>query len=82
MLKLVIPKGSLEEQTLRLFEAADLRVRRGSGRDYHGTVDDDRIERVSILRPQEIPLYVQAGCSTWASPARTGSPRRTPTSRC
>ncbi|MGI8616473.1 MAG: ATP phosphoribosyltransferase [Actinomycetota bacterium] len=61
MLKLVIPKGSLEEQTLRLFEAADLRVRRGSGRDYHGTVDDDRIERVSILRPQEIPLYVQDG---------------------
>ena len=61
MLKLVIPKGSLEEQTLRLFEAADLRVRRGSPRDYHGTVDDDRIERVSILRPQEIPLYVQDG---------------------
>ena len=61
MLKLVIPKGSLEEQTLRLFEAADLRVRRGSTRDYHGTVDDDRIERVSILRPQEIPLYVQDG---------------------
>ncbi|HZB01959.1 MAG TPA: ATP phosphoribosyltransferase [Actinomycetota bacterium] len=61
MLKLVIPKGSLEEQTLRLFEAADLRVRRGSVRDYHGTVDDDRIERVSILRPQEIPLYIQDG---------------------
>jgi ATP phosphoribosyltransferase len=61
VLKLVIPKGSLEEQTLRLFEAADLRVRRGSARDYHGTVDDDRIERVSILRPQEIPLYVQDG---------------------
>src|SRR5687768_5556963 len=61
MLKLVIPKGSLEDQTLRLFEAADLRVRRGSDRDYHGTVDDDRIERVSMLRPQEIPLYVQDG---------------------
>jgi len=61
VLKLVVPKGSLEEQTLRLFEAADLRVRRGSDRDYHGTVDDDRIERVSILRPQEIPLYVQDG---------------------
>ena len=60
-MKLVVPKGSLEEQTLRLFEAADLRVRRGSDRDYHGTVDDDRIERVSILRPQEIPLYVQDG---------------------
>ena len=61
MLKLVIPKGSLEEQTLRLFEAADLHVRRGSSRDYHGTIDDDRIERVSVLRPQEIPIYVQDG---------------------
>jgi ATP phosphoribosyltransferase len=61
MLKLVIPKGSLEQQTLRLFEEADLRVRRGSDRDYHGSIDDERIERVSLLRPQEIPLYVQDG---------------------
>jgi ATP phosphoribosyltransferase len=61
MLRVVIPKGSLEAQTLRLFEEADLRVRRGSDRDYHGTIDDDRVERVSILRPQEIPLYVQDG---------------------
>ncbi len=61
MLRLVIPKGSLEEQTLRLFEAADLTVRRGSARDYHGTIDDERIERVSLLRPQEIPVYVQDG---------------------
>jgi ATP phosphoribosyltransferase len=61
MLRLVIPKGSLEEQTLRLLEAADLHVRRGSPRDYHGTVDDERIERVSLLRPQEIPTYIQDG---------------------
>ncbi len=61
MLKMVIPKGSLEEQTLRLLEAADLRVRRGSPRDYHGTIEDDRIERVSLLRPQEIPTYVADG---------------------
>jgi ATP phosphoribosyltransferase len=61
MLKLVIPKGSLEQQTLRLFEEADLRVRRGSDRDYHGTIDDERIERVSLLRPQEIPVYVRDG---------------------
>jgi ATP phosphoribosyltransferase len=61
MLRLVIPKGSLEQQTLRLFEDADLRVRRGSDRDYHGTIDDERIERVSLLRPQEIPSYVQDG---------------------
>ncbi len=61
MLRLVIPKGSLEEQTLRLFEAADLDVRRGSPRDYHGQIDDERIERVSLLRPQEIPVYVADG---------------------
>ena len=61
MLKLVIPKGSLEEQTLRLLESADLHVRRSSGRDYHGTIDDERIDRVSVLRPQEIPTYVQDG---------------------
>ncbi|HET9725134.1 MAG TPA: ATP phosphoribosyltransferase [Actinomycetota bacterium] len=61
MLRLVIPKGSLEAQTLRLFEEADLRVRRGSDRDYHGSIDDERIDRVSLLRPQEIPTYVQDG---------------------
>jgi len=61
VLRLVIPKGSLEEQTLRLLEAADLRVRRGSPRDYHASIDDERIERVSLLRPQEIPRYVAEG---------------------
>jgi ATP phosphoribosyltransferase len=61
VLRLVLPKGSLEQQTLRLFEEADLRVRRGSDRDYHGTIEDERIDRVSLLRPQEIPLYVQDG---------------------
>jgi ATP phosphoribosyltransferase len=61
MLRLVLPKGSLEQETLRLFDEADLRVRRGSDRDYHGSIDDERIDRVSLLRPQEIPLYVQDG---------------------
>src|SRR6266550_6136593 len=61
MLKFVVPKGSLEEQTLRLLEQADLRVRRGSSRDYHGRIDDERIDRVSLLRPQEIPRYVEEG---------------------
>ncbi len=60
-LRLVVPKGSLEEQTLGLLEAADLKVRRASSRDYHGRIDDDRIERVSLLRPQEIPRYVEEG---------------------
>ena len=61
MLRLVVPKGSLEEQTLSLLEAADLPLRRASDRDYHGTVDDPRVDRVSILRPQEIPRYVEEG---------------------
>jgi len=61
MLKLVIPKGSLENQTLALFEAADIRLVRGSDRDYHGKVDDPRIEQFSLLRPQEIPRYVEDG---------------------
>src|SRR5262249_38814185 len=61
MLKSVVPKGSLEEQTLLLLERADLRVRRGSSRDYHGRIEDDRIDRVSLLRPQEIPRLVEDG---------------------
>ncbi|MGH2768013.1 MAG: ATP phosphoribosyltransferase, partial [Actinomycetota bacterium] len=61
MLRLVIPKGSLEAQTLALFEAADIRLLRGGERDYHGSSDDPRIERFSLLRPQEIPLYVAEG---------------------
>jgi ATP phosphoribosyltransferase len=61
VLKLVLPKGSLERATLALFEAADLPVKRGSERDYHGTIDDPRVDRVSLLRPQEIPRYVEEG---------------------
>jgi ATP phosphoribosyltransferase len=61
MLSLVLPKGSLEKATLELFDAADLTVRRSSDRDYHALIDDPRIERVRILRPQEIPTYVERG---------------------
>ena len=61
MLALVLPKGSLEKQTLDLFSAADLTVVRGSERDYHARVDDPRIAKVRFLRPQEIPTYVEQG---------------------
>ncbi len=61
MLKLVLPKGSLERATFELFEDADLKVRRGGDRDYRGTIEDPRITSVAILRPQEIPTYVQEG---------------------
>ncbi len=61
MLRLVLPKGSLEKATMQLFDDADLRVSRASNVDYRGTVDDDRIDDVMILRPQEIPRYVAEG---------------------
>ncbi|MEZ5216843.1 MAG: ATP phosphoribosyltransferase [Ilumatobacteraceae bacterium] len=61
MLRLVLPKGSLERATLELFEAADLPVQRNSSVDYKANIDDPRIIEVRILRPQEIPVYVAEG---------------------
>jgi ATP phosphoribosyltransferase len=61
MLRLVLPKGSLEHVTLDLFADADLAVSRGSDVDYRGTIDDPRVSEVRILRPQEIPRYVAEG---------------------
>jgi len=61
VLRLVLPKGSLEKPTLELFEAADLRVVRSSTVDYKASIDDPRIDEVRILRPQEIPAYVAEG---------------------
>jgi len=61
MLKLVLPKGSLEKATLELFEAADLTVKRGSSVQYSASINDPRVTEVRILRPQEIPVYVAEG---------------------
>jgi ATP phosphoribosyltransferase len=61
MLRLVLPKGSLERATLQLFEDADLSVVRSSEVDYRATIDDPRVVDVRILRPQEIPRYVASG---------------------
>ena len=61
MLRLVLPKGSLEAQTLKLFEEADLGVVRSSEVDYKATIHDPRVTDVRILRPQEIPLYLADG---------------------
>lgn len=61
MLRLVLPKGSLEKATFELFEAADLTVVRSSSVDYRASIDDPRVVEVRILRPQEIPVYVAEG---------------------
>ena len=60
MLSIALPKGSLQEQTLKLFAEADLPVNR-SAREYTVSIDDARIGAVKILRPQEIPKYVEDG---------------------
>lgn len=61
MLRLVLPKGSLERATLELFEHADLPVSRSSAVQYLASIDDPRIADVRILRPQEIPIYLAEG---------------------
>jgi ATP phosphoribosyltransferase len=61
VLKLVLPKGSLEKATLALFEAADLAVNRSSSVEYKASIADPRVDEVRILRPQEIPRYVAEG---------------------
>ena len=61
MLRLVLPKGSLERATLELFAAADLAVSRSSDVDYRASIADPRVDEVRILRPQEIPVYVADG---------------------
>ena len=60
MLSIALPKGSLQEQTLLLFTEADLPVKR-SAREYTVAIADERISKVKILRPQEIPKYIEEG---------------------
>jgi ATP phosphoribosyltransferase len=59
-LKLGIPKGSLQEATFTLFKKAGFEFRMSSGRSYHPTVDDPELEPL-LIRPQEIPRYVEQG---------------------
>ena len=58
-LKLVIPKGSLEQATIDLFRRAGWNIN-VSPRSYFPSVDDDEIT-MARLRAQEISRYVEAG---------------------
>lgn len=59
ILKLGLPKGSLQEATFNLFQKAGF-LFRTSSRSYQPVVDDDEIEPI-LLRPQEIPTYIDQG---------------------
>ncbi|MEZ0325891.1 MAG: ATP phosphoribosyltransferase [Fimbriimonas sp.] len=58
-LKLGLPKGSLQEATFSLFARAGFNFKISS-RSYQPVVDDEEIEPI-LLRPQEIPIYIQQG---------------------
>ncbi|MFA6224317.1 MAG: ATP phosphoribosyltransferase [Desulfomonilaceae bacterium] len=58
-LKIVIPKGSLEQATIDLFRRAGWNIT-VSPRSYFPTVDDDEIF-MARLRAQEISRYVESG---------------------
>ncbi|MFO7605300.1 MAG: ATP phosphoribosyltransferase [Desulfurivibrionaceae bacterium] len=59
VLKLGIPKGSLEKATIELFEKSGWRIKLSS-RNYFPEVDDDELT-CSICRPQEMSRYVEQG---------------------
>lgn len=58
-LKLGIPKGSLQDSTLKIFKNAgyDIKV---SGRNYYPIIDDDEISCM-LIRAQEMARYVEGG---------------------
>ena len=58
-LKLGIPKGSLQDATIALFERAGWRIF-ANGRSYFPTIDDPEIECM-LVRAQEMARYVEHG---------------------
>ncbi len=56
-LKLGIPKGSLEDATIELFEQAGWSIKKRA-RNYFPVIDDDDIE-CSLVRSQEMSRYIE-----------------------
>jgi ATP phosphoribosyltransferase len=60
LLKLGLPKGSLQEATFSIFKKAGFNVTISSSRSYFPSIDDPEIKLV-LLRAQEMSRYVQDG---------------------
>jgi len=60
VLKLGLPKGSLQEATFKMFKKAGFNISLPSERSYFPSIDDPRIELV-LLRAQEMSRYVADG---------------------
>lgn len=58
-LKIGFPKGSLQEQTFRLFKNAGYNIKLAE-RSYIPVIDDEELEGL-VIRAQEIPRYVENG---------------------
>ena len=59
IIKLGIPKGSLQESTVRLFKKAGFTIDVGE-RSYFPSIDDSEIECM-LIRAQEMSRYVEEG---------------------
>jgi ATP phosphoribosyltransferase len=60
ILKLGIPKGSLQESTFAMFKKAGFNMKLGDSRSYFPKVDDPEIECM-LIRAQEMARYVESG---------------------
>ena len=60
VLKLGLPKGSLQESTFKMLKKAGFNVNLSSSRSYFPSIDDPEIQAV-LLRAQEMSRYVQDG---------------------
>lgn len=60
VLKIGLPKGSLQEATFRMFRKAGFNVTLSSERSYFPSIDDPQIDPV-LLRAQEMSRYVADG---------------------
>ena len=58
-LRLGVPKGSLQEATIKLFAKAGWKIKLHN-RNYFPDIDDDRI-KCSLARAQEMSMYVENG---------------------
>jgi len=58
LLKLGLPKGSLQEATFKIFRKAGFNISLSSERSYFPSIDDPEIETV-LLRAQEMSRYIQ-----------------------
>jgi len=58
-LRIGIPKGSLQESTIALFQKAGYHIS-VSRRSYYPIIDDYQMEAM-LIRAQEMPIYVENG---------------------